>query len=78
MLCHEGVMGPEKGTQDFQITQLRQWSKPLHRLTDEALLIKELGDIEEVGEAVCLNSKEDFMQSHKVTLTFGSGNCKER
>ena len=71
-------MGPEKGTQDFQITQLRQWSKPLHRLTDEALLIKELGDIEEVGEAVCLNSKEDFMQSHKVTLTFRSGDCKER
>ena len=67
-------MGPEKGTQDFQITQLRQWSKPLHRLRDEALVIKELEDMEEFGEAVFLNSKEDFMQSHKVTLTFGRGN----
>ena len=78
VLCHEGVLGPDKGTQDFQMTKLRQWTKPLQRLTDEALLIKELEDMEEVGEAVCLNSKEDFMQSHKVTLTFGSGNCKER
>ena len=70
---HGGVIGDERGSQDFRMIQLEKWPKPLDRLTAEGVLIRELEELHDEDKAVCLNSKSDFRQSHQVTLAFSSG-----
>ena len=74
---HSGDLGPDRGLRDYQMSKLGSWSKPLHRLAEEGLYIKELEDLETDGLATCLNSKEDWQQCHKVTLNFNRGSNKE-
>ena len=73
-----GALGPGDGINDYQMVKRKKWTQPLHRLTAEGHDIMELEELEYVGAAVCLNTKEDFQQSHKVSLSFGIGNRKER
>ena len=70
---HGGVMGPSRGSQDFVMAPLETWMKPLERLTGEALLIEELEEFEDKGKTICLNSKQDWQQSHTVRMTFDTG-----
>ena len=74
---HGGDLGPDRGLRDYQMSKLGSWSKPLHRLAEEGLYIKELEDLESDGLATCMNSKEDWQQCHKVTLNFNRGSNKE-
>ena len=75
---HDGAIGPNRGAQDYKMTPLENWPKPLDRLTGESLLIKELENLEDRGVAICLNSKLDWQQSHSVWLNFNTGARKER
>ena len=52
---------------------LETYNKPLDRLTGESLLILELESLEDAGIATCLNSKQDWLQSHSVRLEFSTG-----
>ena len=70
---HGGQFGPERGLQDFFMTILRPWNKPLDRLTAEGDLIVDLEDMQHQGRAICINSKEDFQQSHSVTAKYTRG-----
>ena len=70
---HGGSLGPDKGSRDYQMVHLETWTKPLDRLTGEGLLITELEEVQSKKQAMCLNSKKDFRQSHSVTLNFNIG-----
>ena len=75
---HNSNIGPDDGIKDYQMVKMETWPQPLHRLTAEGHDILELENLEAIGQATCLNSKEDWMQNHKVSLSFGMGSNKER
>ena len=70
---HNKVFGPNRGLQDYKMTILRSWPTPLHRVTAEGDLIQDLEEMQHQGRAVCINSKEDFQQSHSVTAKYTRG-----
>ena len=70
---HQGVLGPDKGRMDYQMVKLERWPKPLDRLSAEGVLIHELENLQSAKQAICINSKKDFKQSHTVTMTFSTG-----
>ena len=70
---HDGKLGPDNGAMDYTMTKLRSWPKPLDRQTAEGAHIVDLETHQFNNRAVCLNSKDDFMQSHSVTLNFNMG-----
>lgn len=70
---HNGSLGDERGLKDYRMIHLETWPKPLDRLSGEGVLIAELEASQAAGAAKCLNSKQDFRQSHTVTLNFNRG-----
>ena len=74
---HDGVYGDEGGTTDYGMTWLSQEEKPLDRLTQEGANIQELEDSQADGQIVCLNSKQDFIQSCRITLDYRTRELNE-
>ena len=70
---HNKLTGPDRGLQDYTMTKLQSFTKPLDRLSSEGQIIHELETLQSNNKAVCLNSKLDFKQSHSVTLNFTAG-----
>ena len=58
--------------------KMETWTKPLQRIAAEGLDILDLENLEAAGHATCLNTKDDFQQSDKVSLAFDMGSRKER
>ena len=70
---HGGRFGPDRGLQDYKMTVIRSWSKPLDRVTAEGDLITNLESMQHQNRALCINSKEDFLQSSSVTVKYTRG-----
>ena len=71
---HEGVLGDGEGIKDYKVSLLStDKNNPLARQCREGQNIADLEDKEELGRVVCLNSKQDFLQSQRVTLDFRRG-----
>ena len=70
---HDGQLGPDRGSRDFKMTKLRRWPKPLDRLSAEGSLIHDGENQQNEKKIICMNSKEDFSQSHKTTIQFNTG-----
>ena len=68
--CHDGVYGDNGGKEDFGMRFLSQEARPLDRQTQEGFNIQQLEDLQHSGQIVCLNSKQDFQQSCRVTLDY--------
>ena len=70
---HQGILGDEGGVHDYKMSLLGKDNNPLSRQCREGLYIADLEDKEEQGTVKCLNSKQDFLQSQRVTLDFRRG-----
>ena len=78
---HEGLLGPECGKKDFNMTITGSFYKPMDRILDESIRIKHQEDQAELGpelnKTCCkvesLNSKQDYFQSSCVRTTFTRG-----
>ena len=74
---HGGILGDDGGLSDYGMTYLSQDSRPLDRLVKEGSYIQDLENKEALGQAVCLNSKQDFIQSCRVSLDFRRGEIND-
>ena len=85
---HEGLLGPEGGIKDFNMTITGSFCKPMDRILDESIRIRHQEDQAEMGpefelgpglDKMCccrvesLNSKQDYFQSSCVRTTFTRG-----
>ena len=71
--AHGGVIGPQRGLEDYKMVKLRAWPKPLDRETAEGYFIHQMEIKQRESRAICLNSKEDFKQSSSVTIQYNTG-----
>ena len=70
---HSGVVGEGNGVRDYAMQVLDVISKPLDRIVHEGVYIGELDELEDLGCAISLNSKKDFLQANTVTLNYTRG-----
>ena len=73
---HGGDIGPSRGIQDYKMTKLRSWPRPLDRQTAEGSLIQDIELLETENRAICMNDKEDFLQSSAVSINYNMGSNK--
>ena len=55
------------------MTKMQSFRKPLDRIVQEGIMIGELDDMAELGLAVSLNSKSDYLQANNVTINYNRG-----
>ena len=86
---HDGLLGPEGGWKDFRMKVTSSFKKPLDRILEESIRIRNQEDQAQVGaelnktstelnttqpqQVISLNSKLDYHQSSCVRTTFTRG-----
>ena len=77
---HEGRVS-DNMMDDFEMIMVEQFRKPLSRILDEGLRIRNLEnddfitrDEQDYKRVVCLNSRDEYFQSEYVRVGFSRGN----
>ena len=67
---HGGVMGPTEGQDDFKMEITSHSSKPLERILEEGVTVKELVNSQEVN---CLNTKKEYYHAQFISVSYSQG-----
>ena len=74
---HGGIVGPDNGKFDYKMTVVRQYPSAMDRQVAEATRVRKLEDMDTRGEAICLNSRLDWVKTTRVNIPTAAGGRKE-
>ncbi len=67
---HDGIIGPADGLDDFTMKITSHSTKPLTRILEEGVEVK---DLENSNTVTCLNSKSEYYQPQYIRVTYAKG-----
>ena len=67
---HSGEIGPSNGLYDFEMTIISAGAKPLERILEEGVRIK---DLEADTQIDCLNGKTEYFRAEYIKTTYNKG-----